>query len=144
MSRSTLNFILALVSFWALLGLSFTGLIMRYMLPPGSGGMGRLLHGGAGRGVTLDFTSPIEPIFASEMAHAVAGMTRKEVNKIVQSLLAKYEDKIRTPPPGKKYQECFDATAGMPIKEYNKMDLEVRKEMADEFGIQLKNTSPFL
>ena len=105
---------------------------------------GSIEVGGAGRGVTLDFTSPIEPIFASEMAHAVAGMTRKEVNKIVQSLLAKYEDKIRTPPPGKKYQECFDATAGMPIKEYNKMDMEVRKEMADEFGIQLKNTSPFL
>ena len=95
-------------------------------------------------GVTLDFASPIEPIFASEMAHAVAGMTRKEVNKIVLSLLARYEDKVRTPPPGKKYQECFNATTGMPIKEYHQMDLEVRKEVADEFGIQLKNTSPFL
>jgi hypothetical protein len=62
----------------------------------------------------------------------------------VQGLLAKYEDKIRTPPPGKKYQECFDAASGMPIKEYQEMDREVRKEMANEFGIQLKNTSPFL
>lgn len=51
MSRITLNFILVLVSFLALLGLSFTGLIMRYLLPPGTGGMGRLLHDGAGRGV---------------------------------------------------------------------------------------------
>jgi len=105
---------------------------------------GSIEVGGAGRGVTLDFTSPIEPIFASEMAHAVAGMSRQEVNHIVLGLLAKYEDKIRTPPPGKKYQECFDATAGMPIKEYNEMDRQVRKEMADQFGIQLKNTSPFL
>jgi hypothetical protein len=51
MSRSALNFILDLVSFLNLSGLIFTGFIMRYILPPGTGGLGRTLHGGAGRSV---------------------------------------------------------------------------------------------
>ena len=51
MSRNTLNFILDLVSFLNLSGLVFTGFIMKYILPPGTGGVGRILHGGTGRGV---------------------------------------------------------------------------------------------
>ncbi|MHC4601808.1 MAG: DUF4405 domain-containing protein [Planctomycetota bacterium] len=44
--RSLLNFVVELVSFIALLGLAVTGLIMKYILPPGTSGRGRLLHGG--------------------------------------------------------------------------------------------------
>jgi len=51
MSRSTINFVLDLVSFLGLLGLAITGFVMRYVLPPGTGGTGRSLHGGTGRGV---------------------------------------------------------------------------------------------
>jgi hypothetical protein len=51
MSRSAMNFILGLVSFLNLSGLIFTGFIMRYILPPDTGGLGRTLHGGSGRGV---------------------------------------------------------------------------------------------
>lgn len=54
MSRSTLNFILDMVSFLDLLGLAITGYVMRYTLPPGTGGMGRSLNGGAGRGVQIE------------------------------------------------------------------------------------------
>jgi len=54
MSRSTLNFILDLVSFLNLLGLAFTGFIIKYMLPPGTSGLGRILHGGSGRGVQIE------------------------------------------------------------------------------------------
>jgi hypothetical protein len=43
-----LNFIVDLVAFLNLLGLVFTGLIMKYILPPGTGGRGRQLHGGMG------------------------------------------------------------------------------------------------
>ena len=49
MKRTTLNFIIDLVSFIDLLGLAFTGFIMKYILPPGTGGRGQLLHGGRGR-----------------------------------------------------------------------------------------------
>jgi hypothetical protein len=51
MSRSTTNFILDFVSFLNLLGLIFTGFIMRYILPSGSGGIyGRGFRGGRGTG----------------------------------------------------------------------------------------------
>ena len=49
MKRTTLNFIVDFVSFVNLLGLAFTGFIMKYILPAGTGGLGRLLHGGRGR-----------------------------------------------------------------------------------------------
>jgi len=53
MVRRTVNFILDLVSFVNLSGLIFTGFIMKYILPPGTGGMGRILHGGSGRGINV-------------------------------------------------------------------------------------------
>jgi len=49
MKRSSLNFIVDLVSFVDLLGLASTGFIMKYILPPGTGGCGWLLYGGRGR-----------------------------------------------------------------------------------------------
>lgn len=54
MSRSTLNFVLDMMSFLDLIGLAVTGYVMRYTLPPGTGGMGRSLHGSAGRGVQVE------------------------------------------------------------------------------------------
>ena len=48
MKRSTLNFIIDMLSFISLLGLAGTGFIIKYTLPPGSGGKGRLLHDGHG------------------------------------------------------------------------------------------------
>ena len=53
MLRSTTNFILALVLFLNLLALAFTGYVMKYILPPGTGGVGRILHGGSGRGINV-------------------------------------------------------------------------------------------
>jgi len=49
MKRSSLNFIVDLVSFLTLLGMVFTGFIMKYILPPGTGGRGSRLHEGLGR-----------------------------------------------------------------------------------------------
>ncbi len=49
MKRGTLNFVVVLVSFINLVFLALIGLIMRYILPPGTGGRGRMLHSGGGR-----------------------------------------------------------------------------------------------
>lgn len=49
MKRNSLNFIVDLSALAALLGLGFSGFIIRQVLPPGSGGLGRLLHDGRGR-----------------------------------------------------------------------------------------------
>jgi hypothetical protein len=49
MKRSTINFIVDLVSFLTLLCLIVTGTIIHWVLPPGTGGLGRELHDGRGR-----------------------------------------------------------------------------------------------
>jgi len=49
MKRTTLNFIIDLASFIVLLGLAITGYIIKFVLPPGTGGRGRELTGGRGR-----------------------------------------------------------------------------------------------
>ncbi len=48
MKRTTLNFIVDLISFVNLLGLAFTGFIIKFILLPGTGGLGRQLHEGLG------------------------------------------------------------------------------------------------
>jgi len=47
--RSSLNFVVDFIAFLNLLALILTGLIMKYILPPGSGGLGRIAHDGKGR-----------------------------------------------------------------------------------------------
>ena len=49
-----MNFILDLLSFFNLLGLIITGVIMKYVLPLGTGGLGRDLHGRTGRGINIE------------------------------------------------------------------------------------------
>ena len=105
---------------------------------------GSIECGASARGTALDYTSPLDPLLGSEVAHAVAGMSRKEANGIVNALLGKYENQLRNPPIGKKYQECYDVASGKPIKEYIELYRKVRKEMADQFGLQFKHTSPYL
>ncbi|HEY82867.1 MAG TPA: monomethylamine:corrinoid methyltransferase [Dehalococcoidia bacterium] len=100
--------------------------------------------GASARGTALDYTSPMEPLFGSEVAHAVAGMSRKEANQIVNALLEKYESKLRDPPVGKKYQECYDVATGKPSQEFIELYREVRREMADQFGLELPPSSPYL
>lgn len=105
---------------------------------------GSIEVGAAARGGTVDYTSPMEPLLASEVAHAVAGMSRKEANGIVVTLLNKYEDKLREPPIGQKYQECCDTATGVPSKEFIELYREVRREMADQFGLKFQHASPYL
>lgn len=100
--------------------------------------------GASARGTALDYTSPVEPTLGSEVAHAVAGMSRKEANAIVGALLEKYESQLREPPAGKKYQECCDVTSGKPNLEFLQLYREIRQELTNEFGIQFTNASPYL
>jgi methylamine--corrinoid protein Co-methyltransferase len=104
---------------------------------------GSIEVGGSAHGTTVDHTSPMEPLLASEVAHAVAGMSRKEANKIVLGLLEKYEDKLHDAPLGKRYQECFDVAAATPSKEFLQLYREVRQEMEDQFGLHLPNACPY-
>ncbi|MHC4637607.1 MAG: DUF4405 domain-containing protein [Planctomycetota bacterium] len=48
MKKVTVNFIVDLLGLLNLMSLVFTGVIMKYILPPGSGGRGHGFRGGAG------------------------------------------------------------------------------------------------
>ena len=105
---------------------------------------GSIEVGGSARGTVVDHTSPVEPLFASEVAHAAAGMSRREASRTVAALLEKYEDRLRDPPAGKAYQECFDIETGTPCSEFVELYGRVRRQMADEFGLRFRNGSPYL
>jgi len=96
------------------------------------------------RGVVVDHCSPIEHTFGNAIAHAVAGMSRKEANKIVLALLDKYESRLKDPPPGKKFHEYFNVVMGTPTKECIEVHREVRREMAHQFGLKFQHVSPYV
>jgi len=83
----------------------------------------------------VDYLTPIEPLLASEVAHAAAGLKRKRASEIVVALLSHYESKIASPPLGKKYQECVDTETGAIEPEYLEIYAQVKKELAD-LGLQ--------
>jgi hypothetical protein len=91
--------------------------------------------GASAKGIGMDRTTPIEAIFAAEVAHAVAGMDRGEANGIASALLGKYEGRLADPPPGQRYQECFDPLTGKPGKEYIQLYRRVRRQMSEQHGI---------
>jgi hypothetical protein len=63
MKRGTVNFLIDLLAFLVLLGLGFTGYIMKYVLPPGSGGRyGRGFRGG--RGVEMEQAEQIRQFWS--------------------------------------------------------------------------------
>ncbi len=93
--------------------------------------------GGVAKATHMDHFTPMEPRFSSEVAHAVAGMTRKEANTIVKKLLDKYERSITNPPFGKKYEECWDIHRKTPNKDYVDLDKKMRREIIN-LGISLQ------
>jgi len=96
------------------------------------------------RGVMEDYSDPMENIFSNAVAHASAGMSRKEANKIVSRLLESYEGKLKDPPPGKKLPEYFDIVSGTPNKACLEFYRKMRQEFAGQFGLKLPLTSPYL
>ncbi|MHC4622631.1 MAG: DUF4405 domain-containing protein [Planctomycetota bacterium] len=57
MKRTTLNFFVDLISFATLIGMVCTGLIMKYVLPPGTGACGTGFRGGRGQEQVRDLWS---------------------------------------------------------------------------------------
>lgn len=87
---------------------------------------------------TLDHTTPYEPQFATEVAHAVVGMTRNEANTICLKLLDIYEKDLMNPPVGKNYRDCYDIQNSTPTIEYRKFYKKIKKKAKDEFGVSFK------
>ncbi len=90
---------------------------------------GNVEFGGVAKGTSLDRFTPLEPRFASEVAHAAAGMSRAEANEIVKRLLSKYKDRLADPPRGKRLQECYDESLMTPCQEYLELYMRVKDEL---------------
>jgi methylamine--corrinoid protein Co-methyltransferase len=86
---------------------------------------------GVSKATTIDNFTPMESRACAEVAHATAGMTRKDANALVLKLLAKYEDHLSHPPAGKKYQECWDIAKKTPGAEYAVFDQKMKQELKD-------------
>ncbi len=93
--------------------------------------------GGVAKAVEVDHFTPMEPKWASEIAHGVIGMTRSQGNEIVKKLLAKYENNIPNAPKGKTYEQCWDMKTKQPINEYRQLYKKVKAELA-ELGVRFK------
>ncbi len=90
----------------------------------------------------IDHLTPIEPLFAGEVALAIteSGMSREQANEIANELLPKYEDKIKGDPTlnvGQKYQDLYDMETLKPSSEYVDFYQEIKKEMG-KMGIQFR------
>jgi len=83
---------------------------------------------GVYKNATVDLQTPQGPEFASEIAHAVPGMGRKEANDIVKHLLSIYENRINNPPIGKRYQESYDVKTGRPFDDTKRLYERMKRE----------------
>ena len=97
---------------------------------------GSIEVGGIALNTVMDHTTPREPEFACEVAHAATGMSRKEANQICRALNDRYEKDLIKPPTGKNYRECFDLQTSMPSDEYREFYKNIKTKIAD-LGIPL-------
>jgi methylamine--corrinoid protein Co-methyltransferase len=88
------------------------------------------------KAVLADYVTPLEMKTTTEIALACTGMTRKEANKVVNTLLPEYEQGLATACTGKIYTECFDLTTGCPTDEYLDFVEKIRKQLT-KVGIPL-------
>jgi hypothetical protein len=86
----------------------------------------------------------VEPYFASEVAHAAAGMSRKEANELVNRLLDKYERHLPDAPKGLPLHECMNLNSGEITPQFRAVYRGVREEMADQFGLKFTPWSLYL
>ena len=91
---------------------------------------GSIEVGQSGSSQNIDHQSPLQPMLASEVAHAAARLSRVEANGIVKELLAKYEDRLRNPPKGVSFQESYDWGSIEPKQEYADLYGRVKAELS--------------
>jgi len=97
---------------------------------------GNIEFGGNGAAKYVDHLSPVEPMFASQVAHAAVGMSRLEANEIVKKLLATYEDKLIDPPKGTRFQDSHDWDSITPCQEYKDLVGRVKEELRS-YGLKI-------
>ncbi len=81
------------------------------------------------KAVIDDGITPLEALFNVEAACAATGMKPERASELVNHLLGKYEKQIENPPPGKRYQECYDPKTRKPSEDYARLYEAVKEEL---------------
>jgi len=82
--------------------------------------------------------SPLEARFTGQVSHAVEGMSRKEAQPIVDSLVDKYAAGVAEGRIGKPFQEAYDLDSLEPTAEWQGLYEDVCAELQDEHGLVLQ------
>jgi len=91
---------------------------------------GNMLSGHPSVSVAPDSILPLDHVLNVEVAEAASKLTRKEANPIVLKLVEKYENQLKDPPQGLRYQDCYDINTGKLINtEYEKHVESIRNEL---------------
>ncbi|MFB6290767.1 MAG: monomethylamine:corrinoid methyltransferase [Candidatus Bipolaricaulia bacterium] len=92
------------------------------------------------KAVKTDYMTPLAAEFCTEVAHASAGIGREKANEVVTELLKKYEDEIKNPPVGKRYQDSHNMESGRPKDWYLEIYSEVIEEL-NQLGLNISKQS---
>ena len=88
-------------------------------------------------GRLTDHLTPLENRFAGEVYKAAAGMSREQGgNEIALRFIPKYEDVLKSPPDGGRFQDLYDLDTLQPIPSWQAMYDKVKTE-AIEAGLPL-------
>ncbi len=88
-------------------------------------------------GNNIAHASPLEVRFGAQVVHAVEGMSRKEADQIVRSLVGKFEGIQKEARIGKTYPEVYSLETGQPTPEWQGMYQDALAEMESEYGLKL-------
>jgi methylamine--corrinoid protein Co-methyltransferase len=88
-------------------------------------------------GNICNYGTPLESRWMGEICKGAVGMTRKEADRIVKYLLAKYEDKLKNAPEGETFEKLYDQETLKPLPHYQQMYEEVKEEFK-QIGFKFK------
>jgi len=89
------------------------------------------------KGILMDNYSPMEMRFACEVAHAAAGLGRRDANEIVKALLARYEPHLDDPPEGQRFQDCYNVDTLEPTPGHLEVYTSAKEELR-RLGLPLR------
>jgi methylamine--corrinoid protein Co-methyltransferase len=84
----------------------------------------------------MNNTTGLEGKWLGEVVRAATMLNLDDANDIVNEIIPKYEEKLKSPPKGKPFQECFDTKTLQPSKEWRGIYRKVKNELI-ELGLPL-------
>lgn len=103
-------------------------------------GSAALIGPRSGAGTEPGHVSGLEARFMAEVAHAAAGMSRDEANRIAEALTDRYQGDLDQRPYGKRFDEVYDAVRVQPTEEWLAVYEEVKGELRD-LGLDMDSSA---